>query len=388
MEDLEISKEFLEAVKTIQMPRTEFALRNFVVFEKDSEAQAWLQCVIEASVKITNLRHSAIDKEITKEKIKKLKEKGDRISLLKAQKHEMSLEEAEIAEIGTRRELEVLLKIFKEFGRTFTREEIDADQANYWRQRLTRQAAIDYMSTGRVGVGNMDALRMAGMKIPNFIEADTIKRLGFDGGIADVEKRYIEEGNERILIAIPTVKKLEDQDLINRLMPIFPVGKQIKVFNVHGLNIPNAFTKIAEQALADNPDYVLTIEDDTFAPKDALGIFLKEMKTNPEIDAIGAWYPRRNALRDCTSMMILSDRKRGPVPDDGKIHEVVTLPFGFTLLKTELFRKIAPPWFAMTDNLSQDSFFSRKARDAGFRLFTHSGVKAKHIDRETGEVFE
>src|SRR5205085_10998931 len=39
-------------------------------------------------------------------------------------------------------------------------------------------------------------------------------------------------------------------------------------------------------------------------------------------------------------------------------------------------------------SLTQDSFFSQKARDAGYRLLCDTSVRSKHIDRNTGEVFE
>jgi len=389
---MEIDEELINAYSDITMSRSEFALRNFVVFEKDSEAQAYCQCVLEANVKIRNLKHAVLDIEIMKEKIKQLEEKGDKISLLKAEKKKIDLVEMEISMIGAKRELEVLQNIFHEFDRTFTREEIDFDQPYYWEARLKRQAALDYMANNRVGIGNLDALRMAGMRIPEFVEVPAVKSLGFiqQDSIQDVEKRYLEKGNEKILIAIPTIEKLteKDQELLDKLMPDLPTGKQIKFFNVPGQTIPQAYTTIVMQALKDNADYILTIEHDTFAPKDALNKLLKIMNEE-NLDVVGVWYPRRNtSIRESTAIIIGKDGKRCSVPADGQLHEVYTVPFGFTLFRTKVFTQISQPWFAETPNLTQDSFFSQKARESGIKLYIDSSIKAKHIDPETGVIFE
>jgi len=392
---IEVDEELLKAYDDITMPRTEFALRNFVVGEKDSIAQAYCQCVLEANIKVRNLKHARLDKLILEQKIKKLRTKGDPISLLKIEKHMIDLDEMDRTMLGARRELKVLQDIFREFGRTYTREEIDADQPDYWRQRLSRQAALDYMAHNRVMVGNLDALRMANMNIPKFIDVPITKTLGYqnpeeiEDHIEQVERKYLENGNRRILVAIPTVEKLEDEELLNRLLSNFPIGVQIKQLNVFGKSIVEAYTIIFNQALVDGADYVLTIEDDTFAPKDALGKLLDTIESHDNIDAVGAWYPRRNtSIRESTAIMIGENGKRCGVPDDGFVHEVVTLPAGFTLFKTEIFKQMSLPWFASTPNLTQDSFFSQKAIELGFHLWIDASVKAQHVDRATGVCYE
>jgi len=389
---MEISQELKKAFHEIHQSRTEFALRNFVVGEKDSEIQAWCQCVLEAEVKYRNLQHAAIDMEIHKIKIEELEKKGDRISILKAQKKRIDLESMANGILAQERELVILQKIFDEMDVYYTRKDIENDQETYWRKRLTRQAALDYMATNRIGVGNLDAIRMANMQIPKIIEMDTIKQLGYLGEAEDeikrVENNYLAQGNQKILIAIPTEHKLEDEKLLQSLMPDLPTGKQVKLYNACGMSIPDAYTNIFDVALSDDADFVLTIEDDTFAPKDALIKLVNILNENKGIDAIGAWYPVRNDTGQSTAIGIDNNGIRVPIKPDQGLKEVYTLPFGFTLFRTSMFKVIQKPWFAMTDNLTQDSFLSQKARESGFKLFVDTDIRAKHIDRMTGKVYE
>ena len=82
------------------------------------------------------------------------------------------------------------------------------------------------------------------------------------------------------------------------------------------------------------------------------------------------------------------NNKRGPLITDGEVHEVYTLPMGCSLYSMEVFYRIEQPWFETTECLTQDSFFSQKLRDAGYKLFCDTSIKCKHIDRVTSKVYE
>jgi len=45
------------------------------------------------------------------------------------------------------------------------------------------------------------------------------------------------------------------------------------------------------------------------------------------------------------------------------------------------------PWFVTTTHLSQDSFFSQKAREAGWKLLCDTGIRCRHVDRDTGRSY-
>ena len=120
----------------------------------------------------------------------------------------------------------------------------------------------------------------------------------------------------------------------------------------------------------------------TFPPPDAL-LRLKDHNT----DIVGAWYPKRVPTREGAPITLVNNKREALKADD-QIHEVYTLPMGCTLFKADIFRKIAYPWFVTTPNLTQDSFFSELARQAGYKLICDTSIRCKHIDRITGEIYE
>ena len=72
---------------------------------------------------------------------------------------------------------------------------------------------------------------------------------------------------------------------------------------------------------------------------------------------------------------------------DGETVEVYTIPQGCTLFKTGIFKRINFPWFVTTPQLSQDSYFSQQAREAGLKLWCDTSVRCRHVDRDSGETF-
>ncbi len=204
--------------------------------------------------------------------------------------------------------------------------------------------------------------------------------------IQEIEASYISVGNTKILIVIPTEKKLTAMPPVLEKL-ITPSGCQIKYYNVYGLPVAEAYNNAVRVLLQDGADYMLTIEDDTFPPDDALSKLLSRLKTD-KLDAVGAWYPKKNRIKEGVHICIGSDGKRSPLLADGKLHEVYTLAMGCTLYKTDMFKYSSDPWFATTENLTQDSFFSEKARKMGYKLWCDTSIKCKHVDRETGKVFE
>ena len=210
--------------------------------------------------------------------------------------------------------------------------------------------------------------------------------------IKEFEESYLSIGNTRILIVIPTEKQL-DSVPNNLLKLLTPTGCQVKYFNVHGLPVSEAYNAAAKICLDDNADYMLTIEDDTYPPNDGLIKLLNVLRTRKEISAVGGWYPKKNIATEGVHIILTDwtkDKKyRSELRRDAEgLVEVYTLAMGFSLYRGEMFKYISDPRFVTTDNLTQDSFFSEKARKMGYKLYCDMDVKCKHIDRTTGEVYE
>jgi hypothetical protein len=367
-------KEIEQAFLEIQQPRTDYVIEKFVVGQHDTLPQQYAQCVLELQIKYDNIRRAMLSKRKIEIKIQKLEEKGTEISKINAELARIDLDEQDRAMLGAVREFDALYRCFKKFPKQYTREDLNANQEEYWEKRLQRQANQDLLAYGRVGVGNLDALRQIGhAPLP-----------GIDH-IREVEKKYLAKGDVKVLIVVPTEHKAEKLPCLEGVS--IPSGMQVKYFNVFGREVGEAYNCAAQQACDDGADFLFTVEDDTFPPTDALVRLYDLYCKTEEKCIVGAFYPKRNLAREGTPIVIKEGKRRALVAD-GNIHEVYTIPMGCTLIPTAAFAATTYPWFVTTSHLTQDSFFSQKAREAGFKLLCDTSIRCKHIDRNTGEVFE
>ena len=367
--------EMEDAFNAIQQPRTSYVLERFVVGQHDTDTQRYAQCVLEMQIKYDNLRRAKLNKRKLEIKIAELEKTGSEGDQIDADLIKIDLEEQDRAVLGAIREFEALYKIWSRFSKRYTREEIDANQEEYWKLRLQRQAYQDMQATGRIGVGNHEALRQIGMATTPEV-----------GHVREVEKKYLEVGDSKCLVVVATREKVTSLPVLEKLE--IPSGTQVKYYNVFGRSVHEAYNDAALTALKDEAEFMLTIEDDTFPPPDAFVKLINHYRSmgNPKL-IIGGWYPKKTASREGTPI-ILTGGKRQALAADGQIHEVYTIPMGCTLFPTSVFLETEFPYFATTEHLTQDSFFSQKARDRGYKLICDTSIRCKHVDVKTGEVFE
>ena len=371
--ETDMSEELMNAFEEMPQARTDYVLKVMVIGGHDTIEQQYAHCVLELRLAYNALRKAKIHLEKTTYVIGQLKKKGDKMSEYKWREKEIDQHECKCAVIGKLREFNCLYKLWQSFPKKFTRKETNEAQPEYWNKRLTRQANQDMMANGRIGAGNQEALRQIGKGIAPQLDH-----------VRDIEKKYLENGNVKIMIAVATeVQAVGGLPCIDNL--IIPSGIQCKIYNCHGRSTAEAYNDIAREFLKDDADYLLTIEDDTFPPADALVKLLEHMGDGKK--AVGGWYPKRNEAREGVPI-VLKNGTRQSLGADDKVHEVYTLPMGCTLYSAEVFYKIEFPWFERTDCLSQDSFFSQKLREAGFKLYVDTSIRCKHIDRATKKVFQ
>lgn len=363
-------KEMQDAFIAIQQPRPDFVLDRFVIRQHDTEPQQYAQCVLELQAKYDAIRRAKLTRQKLEIEIEQLVAKDTPLDTIDADMKRIDLEEQDRALLGAMREFQVLYQIWKSFPHRYTRDELNAAQEEYWVKRLTRQANQDLQATGRVSQSNADALRMIGRSALPVLDH-----------VRETERKYLDVGDCKILMAVPTEKKAVDGlPCVEQI--VIPSGVQVKYYNVWGRSTAEAYNDAVMVCLEDQADYLFTVEDDTFPPSDALIRLL-----NHSVDIVGAWYPKRTATLEGTPI-IVNDGKRQALSPDGAVHKVYTLPMGCSLFRAEVFLKTVHPWFVTTEHLTQDSFFSQKAREAGYTLWCDTSIRCKHIDRETGVVYE
>ena len=151
---------------------------------------------------------------------------------------------------------------------------------------------------------------------------------------------------------------------------------RIGIHCTYGMGIDAAYTEAVTLAIKEGCTHLLTVEDDTFPPDDALVTLLAHRK-----DVVCGWYPKRQAIREGAPIVIKNGiRQHLNDPADGSLVELYTAVMGCTLFDMRVFERIQMPWFVTTPQLTQDSFFSQKAREAGFTLWCDTSIRCRPVD--------
>lgn len=162
--DTRLSTVVLDAMSEIAQPRSRFQLENFVINQHTTDEMRYFQCVTEIQNLYFTIKQVNLDIKIKQLEIEELRKTQNPIDELKAQKMEVDLEAVKIVGVGTFRELSCLLDIFESFPKKYSRDEIDAGQSDYWKERLTRQATLEHIGNdGKVNWASLDALRQIGL---------------------------------------------------------------------------------------------------------------------------------------------------------------------------------------------------------------------------------
>lgn len=367
--------DMLTAINEIQMARTPFELERFVVGCHHTPEQRYAHCVLNLSIAYDNLRIAKLKLEEMDLAIAKLKKKRSPEAKIAWQIKAIEREQLVRASLGAAREFEHLYHMWKTFPKRYTRSELNAAQPEEFTRRLRTQAEHDIHAMGRISVSNLEGLRQ--IDIRPYPALDHLR---------SVEQRFLERGDVKVLIGVPTIERARALPYLDSLE--IPNYIQRKYYNCFGRRVDAAYNDIVQTALEDHADFILTSEDDTKPPADAFVRLLALVRSRPRC-AAGAWYPLRSEAQAGKGVhIVLRDGKREFLQADGAVHEVYTLAMGLTLYPIEIFMDVPYPWFHTTENLSQDSFFSQQAREAGWTLLVDTSIRCQHIDRDTGKVYE
>ena len=153
-----LNNTILEAMAEIQQPRSPFQIHKFVINQHQTPEMQYSQCVTEIQALYYTIKTVTLDMKIQEIKMNRLRESGDAIDALEADKLELGLEQTKLVGIGAFRELDTLIAIFESFPKQFTRQEIDDAQPAYWKQRLDRQAALETLGGSQAGAAHLNAL--------------------------------------------------------------------------------------------------------------------------------------------------------------------------------------------------------------------------------------
>lgn len=148
---------------TVATSRSRFQLRHFVIGQHDTMPMKWRQIIIEAQQLAYNIRMAELDIERKRIEIHKLLSTGDPLDAIEAEEKQLGIALTERTLVGARLEMSWLEELAEEIG-SFTFDEIEADQPNYWQKRLQRQADTDVFAAQHgISAGNVQSMLNAGL---------------------------------------------------------------------------------------------------------------------------------------------------------------------------------------------------------------------------------
>ena len=435
--------EFIPVMDELTRSRNPFELRYFVVGKHDDRVQQYKQAVIEMDAKYQAFLEGMHDMEM-----KELEKEEKRISLipfpknrtdeifndkanLEIKKIERDQRTLRIGMTGAFKEvLDFVSIIENEFSDLMdkTEEELLNNEADYWKARFSKQILVDLVTTGRIGGGNLSTLLSmpkqvqeeimleAGKKTEEFKQFDleTTKKLQLEMSKSfphktnfvappdykplklrkDAPEGYPEDRivpMDRTEIMIASLHRPEDWHKPRECTSLstefyIPAGKN---YIVHCLPCPSG-DKIGEyrnliilDALSLGCTHIFFVDDDLKVENDTLQKLYKHNK-----DIVGGWYPKKTPIIESASLVSDGESKQGvPLESTGLIDVDWSLTAGLTLIKTDVFRKINYPWFVTTKKGTEDTYFTARAQENGYKLWLDTEVKAVHVDKQTNKHY-
>lgn len=163
-----------EEYKDLRFTMSEFQIKHFVVGSQHNNFRQFKQILLELEVRHSNREQMILDMEKNRLERNLAEEK----MLLETSPAQKALYQFEIKKLDsahengmrtierTVSEIEYLENILKEFREKVDVKELmdnqDKYEHEYWIKRLAFQSALEMLTVGRIGVGNMEALIQMG----------------------------------------------------------------------------------------------------------------------------------------------------------------------------------------------------------------------------------
>ncbi len=151
------------ARSTILPSRSRYQLRNFVIGQHDTKPMQWRQVLLEAQQLAYNIAMAELDIKRKEIEIQRLHATGDELDAIDAEEKRLGIAFTQRVLAGARLELSWLEEFAHEIGE-YTLDQIEANQSDYWKLRLQRQAGIDQMAAQQgIGAANLQSMLSAGL---------------------------------------------------------------------------------------------------------------------------------------------------------------------------------------------------------------------------------
>ena len=196
-----------------------------------------------------------------------------------------------------------------------------------------------------------------------------------------------------ILLCVPGFGTLDTEFVNNLFCEQKPIHTSIFRFFPINMEVAKARNAAVKLAMSQDCEYIYFRDHDTIVPLDALTILIAR-----QLDVVGGLYYSKS--KPPWPLMFVDGRPYLH-HEHGALVKVEALGMGCTLIRTDVFRKLDPPWFktaneaARVDALSvtnsshtEDTFFCKRVREElGIYPHVDTGVVCAHKDLTTGTKY-
>ena len=234
---------------------------------------------------------------------------------------------------------------------------------------------------------DLDKVDSSGKFTESLLEKAIIKTKE-KGPLSKIADMAVDLSPKKILIAVPTAKYIEVDTFksiydLEIPTPKGHVGYETFFQYFYGYNIEQIRNLVVSKM--EYFDYLFFVDSDIVLPSDTLTKMLKHDK-----DIVSGVYIQRKP--DVQVVELYQSNNRGGLMNipfekirNPQLYEIAGCGFGCVLIKAEVLRKIEYPHFRYTmadvDTIgeSEDTYFCRKAREAGFKVWVDSSIICDHI---------
>lgn len=194
----------------------------------------------------------------------------------------------------------------------------------------------------------------------------------------------------RVLIAVPTADAILPET-VKGIYELETAGCECSFTYVAGYDCARARNLIAQRAITEKADYLLSVDSDVVLPSDALANMLEHGE-----DIVIGFYARRGRFDGTTTVVRKGSKDHIDALKADEIEklreqgvaklDVKAGGMGCALIRTSVFERLDYPYYKFQlyksgNYLSEDYYFFQQCRNAGMNVYLDTRVGCDHIFR-------
>ena len=204
----------------------------------------------------------------------------------------------------------------------------------------------------------------------------------------------------RAVLGIPTFGAVSIE-FMERLMFLGrPMNMNLELKYIKGQEVGAARNEVVEYALKTQAGYVFFVDDDVLIPAHAfcalmgrLAEFTDEKREEKGKNIVGGvYFCKGHPIWPLVFTDTVEPCDQSWYGQPPHLRECLFTGMGCTLIPTQAFRDVEPPWFVTPNDPNpadpmgpmirgtEDAVFCAKARAAGWRIWADTGVQCYHLD--------